>query len=177
MSVNITEHANQPAQREVSRVLRIEASGAGGTLPAFQCRGVRLLPFPLIPDARGNLMFAEFPSHLPFLPKRFFVTYEVPQGSVRGEHAHRTLEQIIVCLKGSLAVTVDDGTVREKCVLDTPGAGLYIGPRTWGIQSEHTPDCVMLVLASDVYNEAGYLRNYAAFLACLAEQDAPRPTA
>jgi UDP-2-acetamido-3-amino-2,3-dideoxy-glucuronate N-acetyltransferase len=129
---------------------------------------VKLLPFPLIPDARGNLMFAEFPKHLPFQPRRFFVTYDVPAGSIRGEHGHRTLEQIIVCLKGSLAVTVDDGAVREKCTLDTPGAGLYLPPRTWGIQHEHTADCVMLVLASDGYDEAGYLRDYPAFLQCVA---------
>jgi dTDP-4-dehydrorhamnose 3,5-epimerase-like enzyme len=153
------------------------AGAANGKCPVFQCKGVKLLPFPLIPDMRGNLMFAEFPKHLPFVPKRFFVTYEVPIGSVRGEHAHRHLEQIIVCLKGSLAVTVDDGMVQEKCLLDTPGAGLYIPPLTWGIQSEHSADCIMLVLASDVYNESGYLRNYSAFLDCLAEASAdPRQT-
>ena len=111
-------------------------------------------------------MFAEFPRHLPFQPLRFFVTYDVPAGSVRGEHAHRRLEQLIVCLKGSLVVTVDDGTVREECLLDNPGIGLYIPPLTWGIQSGHSPDCVMLVLASDVYDESGYLRNYDDFLAC-----------
>ena len=143
--------------------------GNASAHPVFLCKGVELLPFPLIPDARGNLMFAEFPTHLPFQPKRFFVTYEVPVGSVRGEHAHRRLEQIIVCLKGSLAVTVDDGKVREKCLLDTPGAGLYIPPLTWGVQSDHSPECIMLVLASDVYDESGYLRNYPAFLDCLAE--------
>lgn len=133
----------------------------------FQCPGVRLLSFPLIPDARGNLMFAEFPRHLPFQPKRFFVTYDVPVGSIRGEHAHRRLEQIIVCLKGSMVVTVDDGTIREKCLLDSPGVAIYIPPLTWGIQSDHTPDCIMLVLASDVYDESGYLRNYDNFLACV----------
>lgn len=141
--------------------------------PAFQCPGVRLLDFPLIPDARGNLMFAEFPAHLPFQPKRFFTTWDVPEGSVRGEHAHRALEQIIVALKGSLAVTVDDGWNREECLLDSPGIGLYIPPLTWGIQSGHSPDCVMLVLASDVYNEAGYIRSYAEFRQ--AAQAAGRP--
>jgi len=140
-----------------------------GSAPEFKCAGVSLIEFPLIPDPRGSLMFAEFPRHLPFQPKRFFVTYDVPPGSVRGEHAHRRLEQIIVCLKGSLVVTVDDGSVREECFLDNPGTGLYIPPLTWGVQSGHSPDCVMLVLASDVYDESGYLRNYADFLACLAE--------
>jgi dTDP-4-dehydrorhamnose 3,5-epimerase-like enzyme len=142
---------------------------SAGADQAFKCAGVRLLPFPLIPDPRGSLMFGEFPKHLPFQPKRFFVTYDVPPGSVRGEHAHRKLEQIIVILRGSMIVTVDDGKVREECLLDTPGAGLYLPPLTWGVQSGHSADCVMLVLASDVYDESGYLRNYAAFLDCVSE--------
>jgi len=149
---------------------RLLARASDGEAVTFECKGVRLLKFPLIPDARGNLMFAEFPSHLPFVPKRFFTTYDVPEGSVRGEHAHKELEQIIICLKGSMLVTVDDGMVSEQCLLDTPGAGLYIPPMTWGVQSGHSADCIMLVLASDVYNEKGYLRNYPAFLDCLAEK-------
>ncbi|MGA3170988.1 MAG: FdtA/QdtA family cupin domain-containing protein [Chthoniobacteraceae bacterium] len=140
------------------------ASATNGDAPKFQCAGVRLLQLPLIPDARGDLMFAEFPKHLPFVPKRFFVTYDVPPGSVRGEHAHKRLEQIAVCLRGSFVFTVDDGTVREDCVLDSPGAGLYVPPLVWGVQSQHSPDCMMLVLASDVYDESGYLRNYEDFL-------------
>jgi len=134
---------------------------------------VKLLPFPLIPDPRGSLMFAEFPKHLPFVPKRFFATYDVPAGSVRGEHAHRRLEQLIVCLKGSLMVTVDDGTVCEDCLLDSPGAGLYIPPLVWGVQSRHSPDCVMLVLASDVYDESGYLRKYEEFLEAVRKEAIP----
>ena len=152
---------------ECGPLLRMNPIPNIAAAPVFQCPGVRLLPFPLIPDPRGTLMFGEFPTHLPFQPKRFFVTCDVPAGSVRGEHAHRNLEQIIVSLKGSLVVTVDDGTHRESCLLDHPGAGLYIPPLTWGVQSGHSPDNIMLVLASDVYNESGYLRNYEDFLACV----------
>ena len=131
------------------------------------CRGVRLLKFPLLPDPRGNLVFAEFPRHLPFQPKRYFITYDVPIHSVRGEHAHKQLEQLIVCLKGALVVTVDDGNVREQYTLDSPDVGLYLPPLIWGIQTGHSPDCLMLVLASEVYDEADYLRNYDAFMACV----------
>ena len=141
----------------------------------FKCAGVRLLPFPLIPDARGSLMSRSFRGDLPFQPKRFFVTYDVPRGSTRGEHAHRHNEQIIVSVRGSLVVTVDDGTVQEKCLLDTPGAALYIPPLIWGVQSDHTPDCIMLVLASDIYDESGYLRNYGEFLACVENCRVARP--
>jgi len=140
------------------------ASASNGDAPKFQCAGVKLLPFPLIPDARGDLMFAEFPKHLPFVPKRFFVTYDVPPGSMRGEHAHKRLEQIAVCLRGSFVFTVDDGTVREDYLLDSPGVGLYVPPLVWGVQSQQSPDCLMLVLASEVYDESGYLRNYEDFL-------------
>jgi UDP-2-acetamido-3-amino-2,3-dideoxy-glucuronate N-acetyltransferase len=160
----MTDHSSSP--RLVPRFAGRAAAGESEA-PAFQCRGVRLLPFPLIPDPRGSLMFAEFPKHLPFVPKRFFATYDVPPGSVRGEHAHRHLEQIIVILKGSLVATVDDGLVSEECLLDSPGFGLYIPPLVWGVQSRHSPDCVMLVLASDVYDESGYLRNYDDFRACV----------
>ncbi len=126
---------------------------------------VRLINFPLIPDPRGNLVFAEYDRHLPFAPKRFFVTYDVPENSVRGEHAHKKLEQLIVCLKGSLTVTVEDGCAKEDYLLDSPDKGVYIPPLIWGVQSGHSKDCVMLVLASDVYDESGYIRNYADFLA------------
>ena len=157
---------NHPASTP-ARTPRFAGSAAGKDAPVFQCRGVKLVPFPLIPDPRGNLMFAEFPKHLPFVPKRIFATFDVPAGSVRGEHAHRKLEQLIICLKGSMVVTVDDGTVSEDCLLDSPGFGLYIPALTWGIQSQHTPDCLMLVLASDVYDESGYLRKYDDFMACV----------
>ena len=163
--MGVIEAANQATTevRNSFHVVRMPAEEKG--LPAFRCRGVKLIEFPLIKDPRGNLMFAEFPKHLPFQPKRIFMTYDVPQGSVRGEHGHKQLEQLIVCVKGSLKVTVDDGSVIEEYVLDTPGEGIYIPPLVWGIQSNHSEDCVMLVLASDVYNESGYLRNYDEFLA------------
>jgi UDP-2-acetamido-3-amino-2,3-dideoxy-glucuronate N-acetyltransferase len=158
----ITKHSYQGDKPPYASMAK-----ADGTTPSPRCCGVKLLKFPLITDPRGNLMFAEFPTHLPFQPKRFFVTYDVPTESVRGEHAHKQLEQLIVCLKGSLTVTVDDGGIRERYVLDSPEVGIYIPPLIWGIQSNHSTDCVMLVLASDVYAESGYLRNYDDFQACL----------
>ena len=95
---------NHPASTP-ARTPRFAGSAAGKDAPVFQCRGVKLVPFPLIPDPRGNLMFAEFPKHLPFVPKRIFATFDVPAGSVRGEHAHRKLEQLIICLVIGLLVT------------------------------------------------------------------------
>jgi len=149
--------------------------------PAFpeempKAGNVKLLKFPLKTDPRGSLVFGEYPRHLPFQPKRFFMTYDVPTEGVRGEHGHKTLEQIIICLKGSLAVTVDDGSARERYVLDCPNVGIYIPPLVWGIQSEHSADCVMLVLASDVYDESEYLRDYAEFLSYVKTGRAPLAT-
>lgn len=126
--------------------------------------GAQFVRFPSVSDPRGNLMFAEFPKHLPFQPKRFFVTYEVPMGSVRGEHAHKSNDQVIVCLKGSLTITLDDGTIRKSFELNAPDVGIYIPAGIWGIQSHHSADCVMLVLASELYDENGYIRDYGDFL-------------
>lgn len=131
------------------------------------CKGVKLLKFPLITDPRGNLVFGEFPNHLPFQPVRFFMTYGVPDGSNRGGHGHRKLEQLIICAKGSMVVSVDDGSVRDEYLLDSPGIGLYIPPFVWGAQFGHSMDCVMLVLASDVYEEGEYIRDYSEFLECV----------
>jgi dTDP-4-dehydrorhamnose 3,5-epimerase-like enzyme len=114
---------------------------------------------------RGALSFGEIGAHLPFQPKRFFAIYDVAAREVRGEHAHRELQQFLVCLKGSCAVVLDDGRERDEVALDTPEIGLYIPPMVWGIQYLYSSDAVMLVLASDVYSASDYVRNYDDFLA------------
>ena len=127
--------------------------------------GVQVKELPLIEDLRGSLSAGEFGKQLPFMPKRYFVVFGVPSKEVRGEHAHRTLHQLLVCIKGSCSVVVDDGKSRAEVVLDRPKLGLYIPPMVWGIQYKYTDDAVMLVLASDVYDAADYIRDYDDFLA------------
>jgi UDP-2-acetamido-3-amino-2,3-dideoxy-glucuronate N-acetyltransferase len=132
-------------------------------LDTLSVKGVRLIRLPRIVDLRGSLTFGEFDRQLPFIPKRYFVVYDVPSMEVRGEHAHRELHQFMICLKGSCALVVDDGECRDEIVLDRPDFGVYLPPMTWGIQYKFTSDAILLVLASDVYDANDYIRDYGQF--------------
>ena len=127
--------------------------------------GVQFLRLPMVPDMRGSLSFAEYGQYLSFVPKRFFLVFDVPSREVRGEHAHKQLSQFLVCVKGSCSVMVDDGNSREEYVLNSPGLALNIPPMVWGVQYKYSADAVLLVLASDVYCADDYIRNYDEFLA------------
>jgi acetyltransferase-like isoleucine patch superfamily enzyme len=126
--------------------------------------GVRLLEMPVVVDLRGGLTFGEYEQHLPFLPRRYFMVFDVPSKEVRGEHAHRTLHQLLICVKGSCAVVVDDGKTRVEIGLDRPSLGLYIPPLVWATQYKYSADAVLLVFASEVYDAADYIRDYSEFL-------------
>lgn len=128
-------------------------------------RGVVLHQMRLAIDLRGTLSAGEFPDQLPFAPKRYFLVYDVPGKEVRGEHAHRTCHQFLVCARGSLSVVVDDGTESEEVALDRPDLGLYVPPLVWAIQYKYSKDALLLVLASDRYDPADYIRDYDEFLA------------
>jgi acetyltransferase-like isoleucine patch superfamily enzyme/dTDP-4-dehydrorhamnose 3,5-epimerase-like enzyme len=126
--------------------------------------GASIYRLPLIMDLRGSLSFAECGQYLPFIPQRYFLVFDVKRKEVRGEHAHRKLHQFLVCVKGSCSVVVDDGENREEIVLDSPATGLHIPPMIWGIQYKYSADAVLLVLASETYNAADYIRDYDEFL-------------
>jgi len=134
--------------------------------------GVKRLTFPVSSDARGSLTFGQYPQHLPFEPKRFFVIRGVPEGSIRGGHGHRKLERVLMSVSGSCQLKVDDGRSREQFTLDAPEVGIYLPPLVWGSLLNHTEDCVLLVLASAVYDESDYLRDYDEFLALTATEEA-----
>ncbi len=102
---------------------------------------------------------------LPFAAKRTFVVYDVPSRDVRGEHAHRQCEQLLVCLRGSVQALVDDGTDRRELLLDRPDQGLYVPAMVWGTQYKYSEDAVLLVYASRPYEDADYIRDYETFLA------------
>lgn len=132
-------------------------------------RGVTLHRLPYIEDLRGYLSFAEFGQHLPFLVKRYFVVFDVATKEIRGEHAHRELEQFLVCVHGSCNIIVDDGENREEFELDRPNLGVYIPPMIWSVQYKYSRDGVLLVLASDVYKPEDYIRDYNEFKALCAK--------
>jgi UDP-2-acetamido-3-amino-2,3-dideoxy-glucuronate N-acetyltransferase len=126
--------------------------------------GVQLYELPIVSDLRGNLTFAEYGNLLPFIPKRFFLVFDVPSKDVRGEHAHRACHQFLTCVKGSCSVVVDDGKNRAEILLDRPNLGLHIPPMIWATEYRYSPDAVLMVLASDVYTADDYIRNYDQFL-------------
>lgn len=130
-------------------------------------QGVTVHRLPVFADLRGSLAVGEFPQQVPFVPKRYFVCYDVPGKDVRGEHAHRRCHQFLVCLRGSLSVVVDDGRSSEEIVLDRPSSGLYVPPMTWAVQYRYSADGLLLVFASDHYDPADYIRDYDEFLSAV----------
>lgn len=126
--------------------------------------GVKLMQLPEVTDLRGSLTFAELPGLLPFVPRRFFLIYDVPGKDVRGEHAHKELHQFLICVRGQCSVVLDNGAVRHEVRLDRPTLGLHIPPRIWATQYKFTRDAALFVLASDVYKADDYIRNYADYL-------------
>jgi dTDP-4-dehydrorhamnose 3,5-epimerase-like enzyme len=133
-------------------------------------RGVTLHRLPLVEDLRGRLTAGEFADQVPFRPLRYFLVFDVPGKEVRGEHAHRTCHQFLVCLRGSVSVVADDGAASEEFELNEPNLGLYLPPMVWAIQYRYSSDALLLVFASDHYDAADYIRDYAEFRAALGPQ-------
>ncbi|HEY4442396.1 MAG TPA: WxcM-like domain-containing protein [Candidatus Elarobacter sp.] len=127
--------------------------------------GVTLHRLPMVEDLRGLLTFGEGGRHVPFEVKRYFLVYGVNSKEIRGEHAHRAVHQFLVCVHGRCHVMADDGVNREEFVLDDPATAIHLPPMTWGVQYKYSPDAVLLVLASDFYDAADYIRDYAEFKA------------
>jgi hypothetical protein len=96
--------------------------------------------------------------------KRYFLVFGVSNQQIRGEHAHRTLHQFLICVHGSCHIVADDGSTRQEFALDEPNIGLHLQPMTWAVQYKYSADAVLLVLASDSYDAGDYIRNYAEFL-------------
>ncbi len=133
-------------------------------------KGAMLIRLPEITDLRGSLTFAESPGLLPFEPRRFFMIYDVPSKDVRGEHAHKELHQLLICVKGACSVVLDDGNVRAEVRLDRPTLGLHIPPKVWATQYKFTSDAALLVLASHVYKADDYIRNYNEYLESVSKR-------
>lgn len=129
----------------------------------LRAKGARLLVLPRHTDMRGAATIGEFRG-LPFSPKRFFTVTDVPSKDARGEHAHKTLKQLLICVKGSCSVRVDDGRRADEVTLDRPELALYMPPRLWGTQYRFSKDAVLLVLASAPYDAREYIRDYDEFL-------------
>jgi hypothetical protein len=123
-----------------------------------------LIELPKISDPRGNLTFIEGVRHVPFDIKRVFYLYDVPTGAGRGAHAHRQLQQFLICLSGSFDVELDDGRERKVVHLNRPWKGLLVPSMIWAAEVNFDPGSVCMVLASAAYDEADYIRDHAQFL-------------
>ena len=140
------------------------AATAPGIVQASVVRGVALHRLPSFEDMRGALAVGQFDRDLPFVPQRFFLVYDVPTRETRGEHAHRTCAQFLVCVHGAVRVLADDGELREEFTLDAPDKGLHLPAMTWGTQYRYSADAVLLVYASQAYDPDEYIRSYDAFM-------------
>lgn len=138
--------------------------GTGAPEPGELPGRARMVTLTRATDLRGSLVAVDHASDLPFVPQRTFVVYDVPTRDVRGEHAHRQCEQLLVCLRGSVTALVDDGRDRRELVLDSPDQGLYVPAMVWGTQYRYSNDAVLLVYASRPYEDADYIRDYESFL-------------
>ena len=134
----------------------------------------RLIEFSRIEDRRGNLTFIEGGRQAPFDIKRVYYLYDVPGGAARAGHAHKALQQILVAMSGSFDVTVDDGHNRKKFHLARSYYGLYIPPMIWREIDNFSSGSVCLSLASTLYDEDDYYRDYNGYLAALGLPTEPQ---
>lgn len=129
--------------------------------PITECR---ILELPKIGEPRGNLTFIEGGRHIPFEIKRVYYLYDVPGGAERGGHAHKGLHQLIVAMSGSFDIILDNGSEKKRFHLNRSYYGLYVCPMIWREMDNFSSGAVCLVLASNLYDEDDYYRNYDEFV-------------
>ncbi|MCL4127294.1 UNVERIFIED_CONTAM: hypothetical protein GTU68_056679 [Idotea baltica] len=124
----------------------------------------KLLKFKVYGDQRGSLVSLEENKNIPFEVKRVYYIFDTKSDVRRGFHAHTSLEQVLVCVSGSCKILVDDGKSRENILLDSPDKGLLISGLVWREMFDFSNDCVLMVLASEYYDESDYIRCYDGYL-------------
>jgi len=123
-----------------------------------------LIDFKTLGDDRGSLIALEENYNAPFEIKRVYYIFDTKEGVRRGFHAHINLKQIAICVKGSCKFLLDDGKEKQNILLDSPNQGLLIEGLIWREMYDFSPDCILLVLASEHYDESDYIRDYDEFL-------------
>lgn len=122
-------------------------------------------------DHRGMLVALEEYNDIPFEIKRVYYMYDTGEGVVRGHHAHKSLEQILICIHGSCKVKLDNGREQKIISLEKPYEGLYVPNNMWREMYDFSSDAVLMVLASEVYREEDYIRSYEEFLQSVGEEN------
>jgi dTDP-4-dehydrorhamnose 3,5-epimerase-like enzyme len=125
---------------------------------------IKWIDFQILGDDRGSLVALERDKALPFDIKRIYYIYRTAEGVSRGFHAHRNLKQVAICVAGRCRMVLDNGVTKEDAWLDCPTRGILIESMVWREMHDFSPDCVLLVLASEHYDESDYIRNYDQFL-------------
>lgn len=116
-------------------------------------------------NRKGDLSVVKNGKTVPFDVRRIYYLYDVPGGESRGAHAHKELSQLIIAVSGSFRVTLDDGHIKRSFVLNRPYQGLYVKPGIWRDLDDFSSGAVCMVLASHVYDEGDYIRDYVDYLA------------
>jgi len=130
--------------------------------------------FPPHGDDRGQLVAIEEMKDLPFEIKRVYYIYDTLPDVRRGFHAHKNLQQILLCVSGSCKIHLDNGYDTAEVVLDKPNEGLYISNDMWREMYDFSSDAVLLVLASEHYDEADYIRDYDTFIEMIRQKEAEK---
>ena len=123
-----------------------------------------VLELPKIGDHRGNLTFIESGNHIPFDIKRVYYLYDVPTNAERGAHAHKALHQLIIPICGSFDIHLDDGYSKKTVHMNSSSSGLYVCPMIWREINNFSSGAICMVLASNLYSESDYYRDYSDFL-------------
>jgi dTDP-4-dehydrorhamnose 3,5-epimerase-like enzyme len=124
---------------------------------------IQMIKFPVVEDSRGNLAFIQN-DILPFEFKRIYYLFDIPSNAFRGGHSHINQNEVLIALSGSFEVTVNDGFEKKSFLLNKPNVGLYISTGIWRELENFSSGAVCLVLASDIFKEEDYIRDYDEFL-------------
>lgn len=124
---------------------------------------IELINLKQINDQRGSLVFMEEPTNIPFKIKRIYYIFNNQNNKPRGFHAHKKLNQVAVCIQGSCRILLDDGNNKTAVILDNPAKGLFIKEMVWREMYDFSENCILMVIASRVYEENDYIRDYSVF--------------
>lgn len=125
---------------------------------------VNIIPLQAHGDDRGSLIALEEGKNIPFPVKRVYYLFKTKEGVRRGFHAHKALKQVAIAVRGSCRFVLDDGNERVEVLLDNPAQGLLIESFMWREMYDFSEDCVLMVLADQLYDESDYIREYDEFL-------------
>lgn len=125
---------------------------------------IQMIKFQTHGDERGALIALEEYKNIPFEVKRVYFMYDTKPGVYRGMHAHKTLKQVLFCPCGECTIKLDNGEEKVEVRLKDPTEGLIVEPNTWREMYDFAPGTVLMVLASDYYDEKDYIRDYSEFL-------------